>query len=80
MEQESDERMKFTEIDGKMYDIKCCTRCPFFYNGAYHDCNHPERDVKKRMSIGLFETNKRCDAGCPLRDKPESVDRKEAVE
>lgn len=72
--------MKFTEIDGKMYDINCCTRCPFFYNGAYSDCNHPERDVKKRMSIGLFETNKRCDAGCPLRDKPESVDRKEAVE
>ena len=72
--------MKFTEIDGKMYDIKCCTMCPFFYNGAYRDCNHPERDVKKRMSIGLFETNKRCDAGCPLRDKSESVDRKEAVE
>lgn len=64
--------MKFTEIDGLRYAVRCCDDCPFFNNGAgfeyLHTCQHPAWDRKEYMTISEFKTHEMYDELCPLRD------------
>ena len=64
--------MKFTEIDGLRYEVRCCDDCPFFNNGAgfeyMHTCQHPAWDRKEYMTISEFKTHEMHDKLCPLRD------------
>lgn len=58
--------MKFTEIDGKRYDVAGCRDCPMFVNRMDEGlCAYPGH---KR----LFEIPRTgCKSDCPLREKPE---------
>lgn len=64
--------MKFTEIDGLRYEVRCCDDCPFFNDGAgfeyLHTCQHPAWDRKEYMTISEFKTHEMHDKLCPLRD------------
>lgn len=64
--------MRFTEIDGLRYAVRCCDDCPFFNDGAGFEymptCQHPAWDRKEYMTIGEFTTHEMCDKLCPLRD------------
>ena len=64
--------MKFTEIDGLRYAVRCCDDCPFFNNGAgfeyLHTCQHPAWDRKEHMTISEFKTHEMYDELCPLGD------------
>ena len=67
--------MRFTEIDGLRYEVRCCDDCPFFNDGAgfeyLHTCQHPAWDRKEYMTISEFKTHEMHDKLCPLREKPE---------
>ena len=64
--------MRFTEIDGLWYAVRCCDDCPFFNDGAgfeyLHTCQHPAWDRKEHMTISEFKTNEMYDELCPLGD------------
>ena len=64
--------MRFIEIDGIWYAVRCCDDCPFFNNGAgfeyLHTCQHPAWDRKEYMTISEFKTHEMHDKLCPLRD------------
>lgn len=64
--------MKFTEIDGLRYEVRCCDDCPFFNDGAgfeyLHTCQHPAWDRKEYMTISEFKTHEMHDELCPLGD------------
>lgn len=64
--------MKFIEIDGLRYEVRCCDDCPFFNNGAsfeyWHTCQHPAWDRMEYMTISEFKTHEMHDKLCPLRD------------
>ena len=64
--------MRFTEIDGLWYEVRCCDDCPFFNDGAgfeyLHTCQHPAWDRKEYMTISEFKTHEMHDKLCPLRD------------
>lgn len=64
--------MKYTEIDGKRYEIKDCGYCPFRDmgdDGWNAHCTHPlvDQDPKVRLEIDHDGIAK----GCPLRDVQE---------
>lgn len=54
--------MRYTEIDGTMYDVKCCVECPFVFFESFDEmvCNHPTMPQKVCGANGVLED-------CPLR-------------
>ena len=70
--------MKFTEIDGLWYEVRCCDDCPFFNDGAgfeyLHTCQHPAWDRKEYMTISEFKTHEMHDKLCPLGDSKPGED------
>lgn len=63
--------MRFTEIDGKRYDVECCRKCPFFEmeftdDGFISDCRHPEGGRPK-----VWFPSSEYGKNCPLREVEE---------
>ena len=59
--------MRYTEIDGKRYNVECCRNCPFFEmeftdEGCIYDCRHPEGGRPAMFSKSEYGRD------CPLRE------------
>lgn len=66
--------MKFTEIDGKRYEVGACGECPFrdMGDGGYAaHCTHPNAEPYMDDMLWIDEDGISIPDGCPLREVPE---------
>ena len=74
-ERMEENRMRFTEIDGKRYTINACVNCMFMEKGddgyGAH-CNHPEKkghiDLEHVYYTAYDKDPVRIHEDCPLRE------------
>lgn len=67
--------MRFTEIDGKRFEIKACGECPFrdMGDGGYAaHCTHPNAEPYMDDMLWIDEDGISIPDGCPLREVKES--------
>lgn len=66
--------MRFTEIDGKRFEIKACGECPFrdMGDGGYAaHCTHPNAEPYMDDMLWIDEDGISIPDGCPLREVKE---------
>lgn len=66
--------MKYTEIDGKRYEVRACNECPFRDmgdSGYCAHCTHPEAEPKVDDELWIEDDGISIQEGCPLREVPE---------
>lgn len=66
--------MRFTEIDGKRYEVGACGECPFrdMGDGGYAaHCTNPNAEPYMDDMLWIDEDGISIPDGCPLREVPE---------
>lgn len=66
--------MRYTEIDGKRYEVGACGECPFrdMGDGGYAaHCTHPNAEPYMDDMLWIDEDGISIPDGCPLREVPE---------
>ena len=63
--------MRYTEIDGKRYEVKACMKCPFREmgdSGYYALCTYPTVDKDYKNIVWIEDDGISIQKGCPLRE------------